>query len=288
MTRRPPKARTAFGPMFVTAIEQYTPPEHRIVDDPLAARMLPATMRFLARAGRWRPLREWLEAASDRKALGVWGGVLCRKRYARDRVGQALAGGIGQLVILGAGLDTIAYGWEVPVFEVDLPENIDYKRDRLRAIFGDVPDGVRLVPVNFDHFTLEESLTAQGFRADLPTMFVWEAVTQYLTAGGFRGTLSCLAKAAPGSRLVFTFVRREFLEGKEFYGAKSLYRDFVAPRRVWHVGLEPSEVDGLLREYGWAEREQAGPAEYAERYLKPAGRDLPASEIERFVRAERT
>lgn len=56
---------------------------------------------------------------------------------------------------------------------------------------------------------------------------------------------------------------------------------------VWKFGIAPGDVATLLREYGWAEREQAGPAEYAARYLRPAGRDMPVSEIERFVRAEK-
>jgi methyltransferase (TIGR00027 family) len=213
-----------------------------------------------------------------------------RKRYARDQVRQALDAGAGQLVMLGAGLDTLAYELAVPAgvpaFEVDMPDNIAYKRDRLRVIFGGVPDDVHLVPVRFETNDLADSLAMQGFRADAPTMFVWEAVTQYLTEDGVRRTLAFLATAATGSRLIFTFVRKDFLDGTDFYGAESLHRNFVG-RRVWHFALDPSDVDGLLREYGWVEREQVGPAEYTTRYLRPAGRDLTASEIERFVYADK-
>jgi len=57
---------------------------------------------------------------------------------------------------------------------------------------------------------------------------------------------------------------------------------------VWHYGIAPENVAGLLREYGWTEREQVGRSEYLTRYLEPAGRAaLPASEVERFVYAER-
>jgi len=47
-------------------------------------------------------------------------------------------------------------------------------------------------------------------------------------------------------------------------------------------------VHGLLAEYGWVEREQAGTEELTERYVKPTGRDLHVSEIERCVYAEKT
>jgi methyltransferase (TIGR00027 family) len=273
--------------MFVTAVEQHTPPEHRIVDDPLAIRMLPATLRPAVHAARWGRVRDWAVSGSERKALGLWGGVLCRKRYARDQFGQAVDAGIGQLVMLGAGLDTLAYGpGGMRAFELDMPENSAYKRDRLMAIFGRVPDGVHLVPVRFETADLTEALTAQGFHTDAPTLFVWEAVTQYLTEDAVRRTLAFLATAAPGSRLIFTYIRRDFFDGTDFYGAESLHRSFVRGG-VWHFALDPADVAGLLREYDWTEREQVGPAEYTARYLRPAGRDLTATEAERFVFATR-
>ncbi len=42
-----------------------------------------------------------------------------------------------------------------------------------------------------------------------------------------------------------------------------------------------------LAEYGWREIDQVGPVEYVSRYLRPAGRELAVSEIERAVYAER-
>jgi methyltransferase (TIGR00027 family) len=118
-------------------------------------------------------------------------------------------------------------------------------------------------------------------------MFVWEAVTQHLTEDGVRHTLAFLAEAAPGSRLVFTYVRRNFLDGTNTHEAEDAYREFVVRRQIWHFGRTPDHVAGLLDEYGWTEREQVGAAEYQHRYLRPLGRDLPVSEIERFTFASR-
>lgn len=276
--------------MFVTALEQYTPPERRIVTDPLAPRILPTGLRLAALLGRSGWLRRQLENGSERTARGLWGGLLCRKRYVRDQVGRALAEGIEQVVVLGAGLDTLAAGvvvpTGVPVFEVDMPENIATKRERLRAVLGEIPAKLHLVEVRFGEQDLATTLAEHGFRAGTPTVFVWEAVSQYLTEDAVRQVLSFLGTAAIGSRLLFTFVRRDYLDGTEMYGAAALHKRYVEGG-VWHFAIEPSEVDGLLREYGWAEQEQVGPAEYADRYLRPAGRDLPATEIERFVSAER-
>jgi methyltransferase (TIGR00027 family) len=287
MARRPPAAQTAFGPMVIAAVEQLEPADRRIVTDPLAVRFLPPALAMVVRACRWRGLRNRLVAATESKGKGIWGGMLCRKRYADDRVAEAVATGVDQVVVLGAGMDTRAYrlaatAW---VYEVDLPANVDTKRARVRAALGEVPAHVRLVPVDFESGDLADSLTANGLQFDRPTMFVWEAVTQYLTEDGVRRTLALLAKAVAGSRLLLTYVRRDFLDGTDDHGAAGAYREFVLKQRVWHFGLAPAEVGPLLAEYGWTEDEQVGAAEYRHRYVEPAGRDLPVSELERFVSA---
>ena len=53
-------------------------------------------------------------------------------------------------------------------------------------------------------------------------------------------------------------------------------------------GDTPDQVAGLLDEYGWVEREQVGAAEYQVRYVRPVGREMPVSEIERFVSATKS
>jgi methyltransferase (TIGR00027 family) len=283
-------AQTAFGPMVIAAAERYTPPGHRLVDDELAVRFLPPGLQPIVRACRWPPVRTLLARMTDRSAPGLWAGMLCRKRYADDSVADALAAGIGQVVFLGAGLDTKAYRLVAPAgaraFELDQRANTDYKLRRLRAVFGRTPEPVRVVPVDFEVDDLASVLAAAGFDGGRPAMFVWEAVTQYLTEEAVRATFAFLAHAAAGSRLIFTYVRADYLDGTNLYGAGRL-RERMTSTGVWRFGIAPQDVAALLREYGWAEREQVGAAEYEERYLRPAGRDLPVSEIERFVRAEK-
>jgi O-methyltransferase involved in polyketide biosynthesis len=43
------------------------------------------------------------------------------------------------------------------------------------------------------------------------------------------------------------------------------------------------QVASFLSEYGWQEVEQLGSAELTARYIKPSGRAIPVSEIERVV-----
>ncbi|MGW4945052.1 class I SAM-dependent methyltransferase [Actinoplanes sp. NPDC004185] len=292
MTARPPAAQTAFGPMVIAACEQLLPADQRLFDDPDAVRLLPAGQRLIVRACRWKPVHQLLVRATDSKAQGLWAGMLCRKRYADDKVRDALHDGIEQFVFLGAGLDTRPRRLVAPAgarsFETDLQANISYKRRRLTEAYGGPPAGTTLAAVDLETDDLTATLTGNGFDWNAPAMFIWEAVTQYLTEDAVGRTLASLGAAAPGSRLIFTYLRRDFLDGSEDYGAAPARDEFVTRRHVWHFGLLPQETAALLRTYGWTEHEQVGPTEYAERYLRPLGRDVTVSQIERFVYADRS
>ncbi|MGB7357190.1 MAG: SAM-dependent methyltransferase, partial [Mycobacterium sp.] len=119
------------------------------------------------------------------------------------------------------------------------------------------------------------------------TFFIWEGVTQYLTPEAVRATLRQLGAAAPGSRLVFTYIRQDFIDGTQLYGADAVYRRFRERRQVWKSGLVPEEVGELLADCGWRLVEQAGPSYFRDTYIRPAQRSVAASRIEWTVLAER-
>ncbi len=281
--------QTALGPMVIVAAEQHEPSP--LIRDPWAQRLLPLSGRIAAGITRWSPARRAMIAATEKKFPGGWSSILCRKRYIDDQLVNAVAKGIDVVVILGAGYDTRAYRLPelagIAVCEVDLPTNIARKAAALRRCFGRVPPAVTLLPVDFETDDLGDRLDHAGYGPGVRTFFVWEAVTQYLTEAAVRKTLHHLADVAHGSCLAFTYVRKDFLDGSSPYGAQGTYQDFVVKQGLWRFGLLPEQVAGFLAEYGWHEREQAGPDEYNARYLQPAGRHSPASEIERAVYAER-
>jgi methyltransferase (TIGR00027 family) len=282
-------AQTAFGPMVLAAVEQHEPPGRRLVDDDLAGALLPMGMRILVGATRWPLLRRLLIAASERSGPGLWTNMACRKHYIDDKLFESI-GSIDTVVILGAGLDSRAYRLArrtpIPVFEVDLPVNIARKRAAVRRVFGAPPASVHLVPVDFETDDLAAVLARHGYAATDRTFFAWEGVTQYLTADAVRTMFEFLARAAPGSRLVFTYVREDFIDGRSMYDAPGLYRRMRQRSQLWRFGLMPADVPAFLADYGWRVIEQAGPDYLLEHYVRPAGRDLPASQIEWSAYAE--
>jgi methyltransferase (TIGR00027 family) len=280
---RNPAAQTAFGPMVLAAMEQSEPPGRRLVDDDLAARFLPAPTRWLVTATPPALMRRLMMAAMERDGPGLWANMTCRKRYIADKVTEALDS-IDAVVLLGAGLDTLAYRLArrsvIPIFEVDQPVNIERKAAAVRRVLGTIPSSVHLVPLDFERDDVLTALAERGYRADYRTFFVWEAVTQYLTADAVHATLESLRPAASGSRLVFTYVRRDFIDGVNFYGAEQLYRRFRQRQQLWRFGLQPEEVAAFLAGHGWRLVEQLGPEQIVQRYVEPTGRNLTASQVE--------
>jgi methyltransferase (TIGR00027 family) len=288
---RNPAAQTAFGPMVQTAIEQHEPPERRLVQDDLALSFLPAGQRLMVKAMRWSPLRRLVVSAGERTVPGSWASVACRKCYIDDKLDEALES-IDAVVDLGAGLDTRAYRLarrsSIPVFEVDLPVNIARKRAAVTRVLGEVPASVHLVPMDFERDELMSTLTQHGYRTGDRTFFIWEGVTQYLTDDAVRATFDQLRAAPPTSRLAFTYVRKDFIDGVNMYGAQYLYRRFRQRHQVWHFGLNPGDVGAFVSEFGWRLVDQAGPDEFQRRYIRAAGRHLAAWQLEWSAYAEKT
>lgn len=288
---RNPVTRTAFGPMVLAAVEQNEPAGRRLLDDDLAELFLPAPLRWLVAAARFTPVRRLMIRGSEFTGPGLWATLACRKRFISDKLTEALEEGVNAVVILGAGLDTRAYlltrRVRIPVFEVDLPVNVARKLRTVRRVLGQPPLSVRLVALNLERDDLLTALAEHGYRTDYRVFFICEGVTQYLSEQTVRRTLEGLRAAAPGSRLVFTYVRRDFIDGTNRYGTRTLYRTVRQRQQLWRFGLQPDEVAAFIGGYGWRLIEQAGPDELAARYLAPAGRTLTASQLEWLAYAEK-
>jgi methyltransferase (TIGR00027 family) len=262
-----------------------------LVDDDLAARFLPAPTRWLVTEIPPNLMRRLAMAVMEREGPGLWASMNCRKRYIADKVTESLDG-IDAVVVLGAGFDTLAYRLAkktgIPIFEVDQPVNIDRKAAAVQRALGQQPASVRLVPMDFERDDVLNVLAEHGYRPDSRTFFVWEAVTQYLSPEAVDATLEGLRRATPGSRLVFTYVRRDFIDGTNLYGAEALYRRFRRRAQLWRFGLPPDEVATFLAGHGWRLAEQAGPDLILHRYVEPTGRNLTVSPIEWSAYAEKT
>lgn len=278
--------RTALGAAVCRLIEQYQPKESRLFNDPLIKNMVGAPIRLMMRLPVMRKLTV---NQTDAVTPGLFGAQICRTRYLDDVVQSALSNGIRQFVILGAGLDTRPYRLagiqSVKSFEVDLPSVQSDKKKKVEKYFGHLPENVTFIPIDFDTQSLEEVFAKTAFDSSLPTVFIWEGVTQYITEAAVQRTLSFVGKSAPGSRIAFTYVLKSIVERRSDIPGGDKMMDLVAKSAPWIFGLEPADTPVFLTPFHLTLKADVGNKEYQAQYLKPLGRNLVVSEVERIAYA---
>src|SRR5262249_37639107 len=115
----------------------------------------------------------------ERSLLGLL--FVLRSRFAEDQLAEAVKAGVGQYVLLGAGLDPFAYrqpAWATTlrIIEVDQPASHAFKRHCLGQAGVAIPGNVAFCPLDFEHTTLQEGLDAVAFDWQMPTFFSWLGV----------------------------------------------------------------------------------------------------------------
>jgi methyltransferase (TIGR00027 family) len=142
--------------------------------------------------------------------------------------------------------------------------------------------------VDFEHHDLVQALRSAGFSQTDRAFFVWEGVTNYLSADAVDGTLRRIASiAAPRSRLLFTYVHRGVLDGSSvFAGTRQLSTTLRRVGEPWTFGLDPAEVPRFLADRGFGLVEDWGAADFRSRYLGRRARRVRGYEFYRAALAE--
>jgi methyltransferase (TIGR00027 family) len=200
--------------------------------------------------------------------------MVVRSRYAEDQLAAAVANGVHQYVVLGAGLDTFAYRnpfAQLRVFEVDHPATQAWKRERLTASKIAIPPELAFVAVDFEKQKLDMELTATGFQSAEPAFFSWLGVVPYLSREAFEGTLRFIATMPPGSGLAFDFaVERSALSFMERMALDELSRRVASAGEPFQLFFDPRTLAADLRRIGFSQVELLDRAAINARYF--AGR----------------
>jgi methyltransferase (TIGR00027 family) len=192
----------------------------------------------------------------------------------------AVGDGCGQVVLLGAGLDSRAFrlgmAKDITTFEVDQAPIHEFKQavlDRHRA----VPTCIR-VPVIADITNaLSQSLLSAGFDPAIPTAWVAEGLLMYFSRDEANGLMKEItALSAPGSRIAGEYYSRrwensdvqyETLDAQARVAWDLLMREF----RYGPVAERPDE---WLSTHGWAPQEVTTLAEIGKRTGRPVPHDF--------------
>jgi methyltransferase (TIGR00027 family) len=229
-----------------------------VLDDPIALRIVGARGAAAIRANPRR------FDSNFGRSLRLF--LVARSRLAEDALATAVAAGVRQYVVLGAGLDTFAYRNPHPadalrVFEVDFPATQAWKRQLLRHAQIAEPASLTFAPVDFERDTLAHGLSAAGFDAAQPAFFSWLGVSMYLTRDAVMATLGFVARCPAGSGVTFDYLippgSMPWLQRIGFY---LLARRLAAAGEPWRV-FAPDELARELAALGFRRLEDLdGPA----------------------------
>ncbi|RLV49714.1 SAM-dependent methyltransferase [Nocardioides mangrovicus] len=252
-------SRTAFGAARHRA-------QHQVIEggsvfrDPLAVPILGAGDGDLG-----------VEPGDPRRPLRIF--IAMRHRFAEDALAAAYERGVRQAVVLGAGLDTIAYRnphEDLRVLEVDHLATGEWKRERLREAGIAVPATARYVGVDFERDDLRTRLVEGGLDPDAPAFFAWLGVVPYLTREAITTTLRTVADL--DGEVVLDYPLNAAGDAR----AEALRADLR--RRTEAVG-EPllssfaeGEVPRMLTDLGFTDVEDVGAPDLVPRYLGVASR----------------
>lgn len=202
-------------------------------------------------------------------SLAMRAHLVCRSRYAEDRLAEAVEAGATQYVLLGAGLDTFAHRNPyagLRVFEVDHPATQAWKRDLLSRAGMPAPARLVYAPVNFEAESLHEGLSRAGFDFAAKTVFAWLGVVPYLTLPAFRATVSLIAAMPKGSGVIFDYgLPRHVLSATEQLERDSLAARVAAVGEPFQLHFTPEEAAAELAAF--SRIEDLGAAELNPRYF---------------------
>jgi methyltransferase (TIGR00027 family) len=221
---------------------------------------------------------------------GFRASIVARARFIEDLVAAEADAGVGQYVLLGAGLDTFVqrrpeFSERLRVFEVDQPGAQAWKRQRLIDAGYGVPGWLRLVPVDFEAgASWWDLLIDAGFSPAAPAVAVSTGVSMYLTKEANEATLRQLAALAPGSTVAMTFMLPvELIDERDRQGMLMAQNGARASGTPFISFFTPDEMLQLARGAGFKDVRHVSGAALNDRYLSGRGDGLRVSTGEDFL-----
>ena len=198
----------------------------RLGPDFLAEYFLPSNYRFFIKFNKVR--------ASVKKKLneafpGLHEYMIARTAYFDRVFRDALNNQIPQIVFLGAGYDSRAYRYSklnsaTKIMELDIGPTQNRKKQCLKKAHIDIPEQVRLVPIDFEKGSLISTLEKAGYENDKETLFIWEGVSYYLNAEAADKTLEFVSQSFHNeSAIAFDYAISASEENINQYGVKEFY-----------------------------------------------------------------
>ncbi len=261
-----------------------------VFNDPLALQLIPEERRRLIEQGLTTAVAgtgqnsdgnaTTLHQVSLSPILQTMGlpNVISRSRYTEDNLKSEISKGVGQYVILGAGLDSFAFRHkdllkQIHVFEVDQPGTQEFKRKRLADLNWRIPRNLHFVPADLSKVRLAEALLGLPYNPSVKSLFSLLGVTMYLAPDDVFETLRSITQMAPaGSSVIFDY----HTETDE--GLREIRKELQRMGESMNTTFDPSSLRVELEKLGFHLYEDLGPADIQERFFNGSTKVYHANE----------
>jgi methyltransferase (TIGR00027 family) len=286
-------SRTALATALMRARHTRLDPDP-LIDDAWGDRLVPDAVRTALREAalaamdadqRARALAS-PESIVDNalRASPAYGNVILRTRYTEDALQAAVARGVLQYVVVGAGFDSFslrrpAFAREVDVYEIDHPATQTLKLRRLDECGVARPQSAHFIAADLGAEDIASALSRSRFVPARTAFFAWLGVTMYLSREANLATLRAIATCAPaGSELVFTYMDERVLASPRQSPAFRKLRETVASvGEPFQSGFDPATLAAELQGLGLALIEDLDGERLTLRYASAVASGLTSS-----------
>ena len=180
-----------------------------------------------------------------------------RKVFCEHQVRDAISAGATQILVLGAGFDTM--GWRlapefphVSFFEIDHPATALPKAKGIAAMGQ--RDNLFLIPSDLGNRKLIDTLAANNsWRSDAQSIIVAEGLLMYLPGDAVVDLFSqCAAVSGAKSRIIFTYIPASTdgrLDVGKWTGLVLWLQKITGEPWLW--SMQPKNLTSFLAELGW-------------------------------------
>lgn len=228
----------------------------------------------------------------ERLFPGLDNSLVARVRFFDDFVKKSIDRGLEQLVIIGAGYDSRAYRIHglrnLVVFEVDHPATQTVKKEKIKKIFGNLPDHVIYISADLVKDDFGQKLLEGEYDRSKKSLFLIEGLLAYLKPSVVDRIFSFIAKNSGKSSIVlFDYHPKSVVDG---------ISDLECGRNMWaHVsqmgepflfGIEDGALETFLAERGFTKIQNVTDEDYKEAYFKGVNEGRAVFSLLYFVHAE--
>jgi methyltransferase (TIGR00027 family) len=222
-------------------------------------------------------MRNRLKRREARTLPGFALHIAARKRAVEDHVRKAIGEGFAQVVIVGAGYDTLAPRLfrsfpKVTFIELD---RVPTQRVKMRAVLGKLLPAPNLAAasLNLSKETLQDALArCPIYKSSADTVFVCEGLVMYLPADRVN-ELFAAARGQGGTRcrVLFTFLEPQADGSVDFTRTRAagegLHDLPIKRTEPFLFGVARDKLEKWLGERGFAKKELLGSQTFRHHYL---------------------